>query len=103
MNPTTAKVTFVAVLITEKNKAELLADFDPKDVMSATNLPGTPNTFVPGWYAVIRHISSDDPFVESLGSKFSSVWITSPELFESKFTITGHNKYAPSTLLIAPK
>jgi hypothetical protein len=103
MNPATAKVSFVAVLITDENKDELTAEFDSKDVMSATNLPGTPDTFVPGWYAVIRHISADDPFVESLGCKFSSVWITSREMFESKFTVTGRNRYQPSTLLIAPK
>lgn len=103
MNPTAAKVSFVAVLITDENKAELTAEFDSRDVMSATNLPGTPDTFVPGWYAVIRRISADDPFVESLGCKFNSVWITSRELFESKFTVTGTNRFHPSTLLITPK
>lgn len=103
MNPAVATVKFVAVLITDENKDELLSDFDSKDVMSATNTPGTPNTFVPGWYAVIRWISADDPFVESLGCRLPSVWITSPELFESKFTVIGRNKYAPSTLLITPK
>lgn len=103
MNPDTAKVTFVAVLITDENKAELTAEFDPKDVMSATNTPGTPDTFVPGWYAVIRRISADDPFVESLGCKFRSVWITSPDLFHAKFTITGTSRYSPGTLLINPK
>ena len=103
MNPTAAKVSFVAVLITDENKDDLTAEFEARDVMSATNLPGTPDTFVPGWYAVIRRIRTDDPFVESLGSCFTSVWITSRDLFESKFTITGHARYSTSTILITPK
>lgn len=103
MNPTAAKVSFCAYLITEENKTDLTADFDPKDVMSATNLPGAPETFVPGYYAIIRVISSDDPFVESLGCRFNSVWIATREQFESKFTITGTHSIYKQRLQIAPK
>lgn len=97
MNPTAELFAYV---ITETNKDELASEIDPKDVMSASNLPGTPRTFVPGCYAVHRLISVDDPFVESLGSRFRSVWITPRDLFESKFEVTGTNWLYPDRLEI---
>lgn len=103
MNPLTAQVDLFAFLITDENKDELTREFDAKDVMSASNLPGAPDTFVPGCYAVIRLISADDMFVESLGNRFTSVWITTADQFESKFHITGTDKYYRSRLFITLK
>lgn len=103
MNPLNPKAEMYAFLITDENKDFLAAEFDSRDVMSASNLPGTPRTFVPGCYAVIRRISADDPFVASLGCGFVSVWITPSDLFESKFRITGTDRYTPSRLQITLK
>lgn len=103
MDPLNPKAELFAFLITDENKNELARDYDPQDVMSASNLPGTPRTFVPGCYAVIRLISADDMFVESLGNRFYSVWIASREQFESKFLVTGTNKYYPTRLQITLK
>lgn len=103
MNPLAPKAEMFAFLITEENKAELAEDIDPKDVMSASNLPGDPTTFVPGYYAVFRLIQADDPFVESLGNRFYSVWITSPDLFKSKFLILESNSIYKDRLNIRLK
>lgn len=103
MNPTAPKAELFAFLITDENLAEMADGVDPRDVMSATNLPGTPRTFTPGYYAVHRLISVDDPFVESLGARFRSVWITPADLFEAKFTVTGKNRYYPDRLEITYK
>jgi hypothetical protein len=103
MNPIAPTAELFAFLITNENKDELASEFEARDVLSATNLPGAPRTFVPGYYAVIRLISADDPFVESLGCRFASVWITSADLFESKFRVIGSDRYYPSRLKIHPK
>jgi hypothetical protein len=86
MNPT---AEWFAFRITDENKNELAAEFDPSDVMSASNLPGVPRTFEPGYIAIIRLISATDPFVKSLGSRFHSVWIATWNEFDDKFVIEG--------------
>lgn len=103
MNPTAPRAEMFAFLITNENLDELASEFDSRDVMSASNLPGTPRTFVPGCYAVIRQITADDPFVESLGCNFNSVWITPADLFESKFVVTGTGRYDTRRLTIRLK
>jgi hypothetical protein len=100
MNPLAPKAELFAFLITDENKDELADGIDPKDVMSASNRPGTPDTHVPGYYAVHRLISVDDPFVESLGARFRSVWITPPELFNAKFEIIERHWLYPDRLSI---
>lgn len=103
MNPLNPTAELFAFLITDENKDELAGAYDPEDVMSASNLPGTPRTFVPGCYAVIRLISVDDMFVESLGSRFTSVWIVTPDEFNAKFTVEGRHWLYKSRLQITLK
>lgn len=91
MEPT---AEWFAYRITDENKNELASEFDPRDVMSASNLSGTTRTFESGYVAVIRLIKANDPFVQSLGSRFHSVWIATWNEFESKFTVIGtHSIY----------
>jgi hypothetical protein len=103
MDPLNPKAELFAFLITDENKDSLTKDYNSDDVMSATNLPGTPRTFVPGYYAVVRLISADDPFVKSLGNRFYSVWITSPSVFVSTFRIIGTDPIYRSRLQITLK
>lgn len=98
MNP---KVEYFAFEITDENKVELANEFDSRDVMPATNL--CPETFVPGHIAVIRLISMDDPFVDSLGTRQYSVWIATDQLLNDNFVIDGRNKYYPTRIEIHPK
>jgi len=97
------KEEWFAFHITDENKDELASDLNPDDVMSAANLPGTPRTFVPGYIAIFRLISANDPFVDSLGTRQYSVWIATQEQFDSKFLVIGRSPYYESRLTIAPK
>lgn len=103
MNPTDLKTEWFAFHITDENKAELASDINPEDIMSARNLPGDPRTFVPGYIAIFRLISADDPFIESLGTRQYSVWIATQEQFDAKFRVTGTDRYNTSRLKIAYK
>lgn len=95
MNP---KVEYFAFEITDENKVELANKFDSRDIMPATNL--CPETFVPGHIAVIRLISMDDPFVDSLGTRQYSVWIATQQLFEDKFVVDGTHEIYTKRLQI---
>jgi hypothetical protein len=103
MNPTDLKTDWFAFHITEENKDELASDINPEDIMSARNLPGDPRTFVPGYIAIFRLISADDPFIESLGTRQYSVWIATQEQFDSKFRVIGTDRYNTSRLKIIYK
>jgi hypothetical protein len=96
-----AKIEYFAFEITNENKVQLANEFDSKDVMPATNL--CPEAFVPGHIAVVRLISMDDPFVDSLGTRQYSVWIATRELFESKFVVDGTHEIYDHRLQIHPK
>jgi len=103
MNPNDLKIEWFAFHITDENKDELAYDINPEDVMSARNLSGDPRTFVPGYIAIFRLISADDPFIESLGTRQYSVWIATQEQFDSKFLVTGTDSIYKSRLNIAYK
>lgn len=103
MNPTDLKSEWFAFHITEENKDELASEINPEDIMSARNFPEDPRTFVPGYIAIFRLISADDPFIESLGTRQYSVWIATQEQFDSKFLVTGTNHLHKSRLEITYK
>lgn len=100
MNNPTAE--FFAFVITDENKDELTREYDSRDVMPAHNSK-SPTTFEPGCIAVIRLISADDPFVDSLGARLPSVWIATREQFDAKFVIEGRNEIYSHRLQIHPK
>lgn len=103
MNPTDLKSEWFAFHITDENKEELAEGINPEDIMSARNHHGDPRTFVPGYIAIFRLISADDPFIESLGTRQYSVWIATQEQFDSKFIVTGTDPIYKSRLKIAYK
>lgn len=88
----TLRSEFFAFIITDDNKEELTREFNSKDVMPAVHSQ-SPETFEPGCIAVIRLISADDPFSDSLGNRLYSVWIATQEQFDDKFVITGKNQF----------